>query len=636
MDNNNGSLREYVALYWAIAALRLCLTHFCMHSYFDPDEFWQTMEPAYCAVFTDRPFACQGRTWEWMLREPLGTITPPSVSSSLSAQLSALLHHSILALGPARTYLNVFPTILFYHALRILHWDTHFWVSRGPLFLQVLLVAVPIDVLTYSLARSVYPKDRSVPRYGLFATLTSWFHAYTTARTLANAYETLLFLMALQLVAPELFATTPSTRPTSSMVRAAVAFVLGGASVAMRNTALLSFVPLGGLLALRRGVATPAPGVYRRRWIVIQYLLYPCAVCGALGFLWSVLVDRLYFGYWSFPVLANLYFNVVLNHASLYGAHPLYWYWLSAVPTISGLLLPFLLYAGLADLLRFWRRQDGALTNQSRSTLWILLLLYVGLLSGNRHKEFRYLLPILPLICLLTAPHLAGAFSRTSRWRVALWIGANLATLAYLGMFHQSGPVAVNSEIVARVTRSVPAAPVVSIHYLTGACHSTPLQSHLHSPAGVHFDTWHLDCSPQCRVAAAVHPETEEEEGCETHQFVRNPIQFVQRYYCLASPDQAPSCRTPPDYLVTRSEYMTREMMDLLTQPPFSLRIQPQRFPFHLRGVRLSLGGERAYQLGAGWSDLPEGEEAMYGYQTIVPGLLDVNWHAVLLLVRAP
>ena len=437
------------------------------------------------------------------------------------------------------------------------------------------------------------------------------------------------------------------------------------------------------------------------------------------------MMDWYYNGFFSIPILSNLYFNVVMNYASLYGAHVWYWYYIPGLATISGLLYPILIYAFVSDATR-WIRCTMP-TNKSnpsrripimlwnRSIIWILLISYIYVVSWNDHKEFRYISPILPLVFLLCTPHVRDLFDTiggtlTSKgrrrrrnnlvWYTLLglvWVVANLIALIYLGLYHQSGPVTVNETIVSLAKAKALATntlesdtsttKVFTIHYLTGACHSTPLQSHLHIPkwdsgngvSPIQFDTWHLNCHPSCRVEAM---RTQGRVQCETDQFDTDPISFLQSAYCVndntdMSLETAQKCRPIPDYMVTFSHYMTNEVLEMLQYEPYCFQII-DRYPNHLRGIQIQgLFGTKPMQFGAGnWSMLTTGtnktshdgdddddgkdsndpkskhndntdatallegmysydpERMIYHYQTILSGILDVNWDAVLLLVR--
>ena len=109
--------RPFVLLLCAFRVLNVTL----VRSYFDPDEFWQTLEPAYCTVFY--PNDCPGYTWEWKRK----TSAP-----------SNLIADSLL--GPARTYLNVLPTHVYYEICKRYGWDSSWAIARGPMVLAAVTV----------------------------------------------------------------------------------------------------------------------------------------------------------------------------------------------------------------------------------------------------------------------------------------------------------------------------------------------------------------------------------------------------------------------------------------------------------------------------------------------------------------
>jgi GPI mannosyltransferase 3 len=181
----------------------------------------------------------------------------------------------------------------------------------------------------------------------------------------------------------------------------------------------------------------------------------------------------------------------------------MYWYFFAGIPAITGILLPVL----ICDLFfaNSW--------NYSRRNLWIMIGSCVIAHSGSAHKEFRFLLPILPLFCLVAGSRLQELTSKSSIGRqyiiLVMTIGAtiNFGAVLYLGLFHQRAPIDVNQAIlnhVAALVSNKVIAPQqsIQIHYLMG-CHSTPLMSHLHAPP-IQFETWFLDCSPSCRANSAV------------------------------------------------------------------------------------------------------------------------------------
>eukprot|EP00494_Astrolonche_serrata_P022919 UN23176 len=80
-------------------------------------------------------------------------------------------------------------------------------------------------------------------------------------------------------------------------------------------------------------------------------------------------------------------FNVIYQGSQLYGTHPIYWYFVEALPTTLGPMLWFL-YIGVRE-------------SSSRQRFWLYNSLFqLIILSLNPHKELRFLLPnLVILIC---------------------------------------------------------------------------------------------------------------------------------------------------------------------------------------------------------------------------------------------
>mmetsp|Transcript_18833 Transcript_18833/g.51592 ORF Transcript_18833/g.51592 Transcript_18833/m.51592 type:complete len:726 (+) Transcript_18833:131-2308(+) len=676
------TVQRRLAVFGGLCLFR-SLNTMVVQSYFDPDEYWQTLEPAYCHVFyqeslndgghndflNDRNIdnsnisiheKCPGFTWEWKrwrqhrreMEDYDGTTkgdNDDNYSTIIPTPVLKFLDQSFH--GPARTYLGVLPVWLYYKCLKSIMstlttaatttttataMTTSYWwwwlVARGPMVLWAVSVAAPTDYAIWYVAHWLPTSHQEndgaaaasnstptiLPGWCLFGSLVSWFGAFSMVRTLANGQETMLLAWSVVWVAPELWmgSTTTTTTVTahddwskSRIIRASLAFFLGGLATSIRSTAIAAYVPLGLVLAVSE------PTIVSQ----ITYLLHPCALFGGLGLAAAACVDRLGFGIWTLPALGNFYFNAVENHASLYGAHPWHWNFTAALPVVTGLLLPLILWEFLAVSAGLW---------QSRGTrnLTIVALCYLVVLSLNAHKEFRYILPILPIGCWLAGPAVARFCTKSTSSdhnqtpkrqlrvvRLLLLIVPNVVALLYLGLFHQSGAISVNRWIVRHALQQRfdknsnwedDTAPL-SIYYLTGSCHSTPLHSHLHAPP-LQFATVTLDCSPSCRKAG----------DCETQRFDQDPAQYLTQLLlgkettttttqqCETNVDtnddddkQESSCaagvepsQRPIDYVVTMSRY--REAL----QPLVPHLEVAARFPFHWRGVRLgrwwTLGGE--------------------------------------------
>ncbi len=191
------------------------------------------------------------------------------------------------------------------------------------------------------------------------------------------------------------------------------------------------------------------------------------------------------------------------------------------------------------------------------TTLWwcpkfaliTIILSYISFHSISSHKEFRFILPILPLVCILSSFPISryvnidnydegkGLSSATRKRKrkniiIILFFLFNYPHLFFLGMIHQRAPISVNQAIANHIHKlNELNYSRYSIHYLMG-CHSTPLYSHLHVPtlrsngrtsikSATILDTWTLDCSPNCR----------KDSSCESDEFYANPFHFIMKSY---------------------------------------------------------------------------------------------------------
>jgi phosphatidylinositol glycan class B len=487
-----------------------------IRSQFDPDEYWQNLEPAYCHVFVGDDAQCPGWTWEWKRRRPISTKSNNSLFPMTALQSGWD--------GPVRSFVSILPTLIYYEILQVLQWDTAWMVARGPVVVNAVWVAATTDWTVWYMSQWWWvPQDddddsfMSVVQFCLYCSLSSWFHAYALVRTYSNALETALVSVSMALVSPEFLSNNNNKK--HFIRRSCLAFFLGGLCAAIRFTCLTVYVPMGVLLSLRQ----------KTRLATVHYLVGVCALSGILGLAVSLLVDRSMYGFWAFPMMGNFQFNVLQGNGVLYGTHPFHWYLTAGIPALTGMLCPILLY----DLFRTtgWDHQHG------RRNLWIVVATCVLAHSTSAHKEFRFLLPLLPLFCLLAGSRMAmiSANRERSRTRLVLFLGAvaNLMAVLYLGLVHQRAPIDVNRAILnlASAWSLHSGSNSFQVHYLMG-CHSTPLLSHLHSPP-LKFETWYLDCSPSCRADPDV--------DCESEAFAKDPAGFVQQTYLTCQGDEGGS-----------------------------------------------------------------------------------------------
>ncbi|KAI0034526.1 glycosyltransferase family 22 protein [Vararia minispora EC-137] len=131
----------------------------CTRTFFQPDEYFQSLEPAHRIVF-----GYGHLTWEWLAENPIRSIAYPAL------------------------------TVPVYWLLKILGLDDTVLLVFAPKILHGTLAA-GTDIWVQTLASKVVGE-----RYvcaTLFVSLVSWFHALSLSRSLSNSLETTLTTIAL-------------------------------------------------------------------------------------------------------------------------------------------------------------------------------------------------------------------------------------------------------------------------------------------------------------------------------------------------------------------------------------------------------------------------------------------------------
>jgi len=525
-----------VLLLCGIFAFRL-LNAISIQTQFDPDEYWQTLEVAQCLIYGNKGVSTEQTdvactyTWEWTREH--GVLKEES--NSIMHAIHKNVHYALT--GPIRTFVNVLPTATLYYFLS--NFDSYltpnlaqFLFSKGPIIINALMFIAPIDWCIFVLTRHIY--DKEIAGWAVFTSLTSWFMAYGMIRTYSNSIEAALTIYGITILRYDLFF---KTKKPPNMILARTAFILGGICVSIRFSSLASWLPIGVFFVIRRNSMNEKPldALY-----FFRQILSPCALYGMIGLVISSFVDRLIYGFWIMPVLGAFSFNILEGNGVLYGTQPWYWYILAGLPAILGTVLP-------VTILGFtrWYPND----NQAKHQVVLLSIVgvYTLLHSISAHKEMRFLLPVLPLSCVISAPYCHSLFrdwqtcivegkpqktSKHSQKRRLVFISLialpNALAFCFFGLIHQRSPLEINAEIVRQLQTSpqinkMPSENAVLVHYLTD-CHATPLYSYLHTGSlNVHLLAQTLDCSPTCRANVTYE--------CESDAFLRNPLQFVKDAY---------------------------------------------------------------------------------------------------------
>ncbi|KAF7338111.1 Mannosyltransferase [Mycena venus] len=418
---------------------------------FQPDEYFQSLEPAHHLVF-----GYGHLTWEWLSPRPIRSILYPALNVPVYWFLK------VTALDTAGTLGD--------------------WlVIAGPRVLHGSFASLT-DIFLCSLTKNVIG-ERYVST-ALFVSLTSMFHVLSLSRSLSNSLETSLTTIALSyypwVSGPHVAIDRPRVR--LSLVFAALA-------CAVRPTNAIIWIYLFGYLlwqlrSSRRSVA----GIIQDGVIVSGVTLSGIFV-----------LDSLYYGTPTFTPLNFLATN--LSNVSLfYGGNAWHYYLSQAIPIMCTTSLPF----ALREIWLILRGHGSpALGSMLGSVTWTVC---VYSLAG--HKEWRFIHPLLPILHLFAAKTLCDVSvssknthvedqnptkeSLPLQRRLRIILLLTLPISCYIALLYCSAPIQVMTFI-----RGLPREELRDggVGFLM-PCHSTPGHAYLHRPELANGRMWALGCEP--------------------------------------------------------------------------------------------------------------------------------------------
>lgn len=245
-----------------------------------------------------------------------------------------------------------------YKVLAILGLDYRILLIKLPRILQGVIAAWG-DLYLYKLSWLL--SDRATAQWTLLCQCTNWFMLYSSTRTITNSMETTLITAAMY------YFPWPGKLNSRNSVKKFL--ILAALSIIIRPTAAVIWVLM---------CSWHLQDNHHQMWTTLKSYI----VVGCSTLLLSATIDRLFCGQWIFVQYSFLKFNVLSGGGSFYGTHPWHWYLTQGYPVIMGtFLVPFLVGA--------WR---------ARNKVPLFVIIWTTFVySFLSHKEFRFLMPILPL-----------------------------------------------------------------------------------------------------------------------------------------------------------------------------------------------------------------------------------------------
>ncbi|KAL9594335.1 MAG: hypothetical protein Q9219_007085 [cf. Caloplaca sp. 3 TL-2023] len=525
-----------------------------IRTFFQPDEYYQSLEPAWGIAFGADSGAWT--TWEW--KNQLRSAIHPAIFAAvywLSAESSKLLQLS--------------PT------------TGDELLLAAPKVTQAVIAALG-DYYTWKLGERVYGKGSDKAWAALFLTVTSPWQWFCSTRTFSNCLETTLTIIALHQWpwhwslpttgddpvdkyglredpwpdrAEELAKCVPEINHNSNGTRSMAyrlcrCLLLAALACVLRPTNVLIWICVSCFClwtSSASGRLLKLPWTTSNLWIHITslshgpatkreriVLVLEAAVCGSLIFIFSLLADHLYYRQWTFPPLRFLYFNLARSLSVHYGRNPWHYYLLQGYPLLLTTYLPFAhmgIYRSLFPPTTAAPHQSALTTTINRQLATTSTLIPIAL-SFISHKEVRFIYPLLPPLHILAAAPFATSFfpspsptpkrfkSKIQSLLLPTIVITNLLLALLSTQAYQSTPLSLFSY-----SRSLPLQHPnhpITLAFLT-PCHSTPWRSHLlRSPTQIR--AWALSCEPPLHLPPSQHHTYLD----EADQFYSNPTQWLR------------------------------------------------------------------------------------------------------------
>ncbi|VDN84789.1 unnamed protein product [Brugia pahangi] len=338
--------------------------------------------------------------------------------------------------------------------------DSNLFIIQSPRVLHALLFALS-DYCYYKLAKRILPSNGA--KYALLSYLSCWFVWYCAPRTLSNTLETILTIFALQW-----YPLSEDDLKKSYWPYISVGFL----TILIRPTAILIWIPFGLWHFWRTNSS--------------MELFYTClSSCLPVLFLATIL-DSVAYGKLTFTIWNFIRFNVLEGGSSHFGSHPWHWFLSQGLPAVLAVHLVPILWGMVV-----------AIRNHSIPFVFFCVpALYITIHSFIAHKEHRFLLPIIPLLCLFAGFFFQTRVSYRMKKYYIFWIPlllvVNISLALYFGLFHQVGPFSATYWIIEDAKLRFPKKQHFELVHLM-PCFSLPQYSYFH---GLNVTVTALDCSP--------------------------------------------------------------------------------------------------------------------------------------------
>ncbi|KAH0830640.1 glycosyltransferase family 22 protein [Lanmaoa asiatica] len=467
-------------------------------SYFQPDEYFQALEPAHKYVF-----GYGHLTWEWVNPQPLRSMLYPALNVPVYWLLKV-------------SGLDIYPSL----------------VVAGPRVLHGLLAALT-DVWVPKLASVVLDDTSSngIADRAYLLSITSFFHSLSLSRSLSNSLEVSLTTMALGCFPWDVLAASSSLLDLPKLRRSTI---FAGIACAIRPTNAIIWTYMFAVLFWRVRVnAKLLVSILCDTVCVGSVLvLLSCKLSFDVSPSSAVVLAVFTLDSWFYGRPTLTLMNFLLVNASpvstFYGSSPWHYYLSQALPILCMSALPFVLHG----LWLAFTKYGSKLHIMAGCIGWT-----VSVYSFIGHKEWRFLHPLLPMMHILAAEsviqliqgrearHAKPTSQNPATWSrpqiaIPLFLLLSIPASVYVVFFHCTGQIEVMSFL-----RQVPVDNSTTIGFLM-PCHSTPWHAYLHRPdLAQPGRMWALGCEPPLGL------QNHAEYRDQTDIFFESPTSYIKSHF---------------------------------------------------------------------------------------------------------
>ncbi|KAG0124191.1 mannosyltransferase [Tuber indicum] len=463
-------------IFFTILSFRL-LNALTIRTFFQPDEFFQSLEPAWKMVFDEGWL-----TWEW------------------KNQLRSIAHPALFA--------AIYKSVNFISNLIGLQTSTRAEVlAVAPKVLQAVFAALG-DYFTAKLAGKLF--GGAAGWTSLWFSVGSAFHFFCSTRTFSNSLETSITTIALyywpwpQLITKERGAKSVVVEGQIDRKELQLSLLFAAFACILRPTNVLIWSSLGLFLIYHSSS--------RDRVRIVTEVV----TVGFTALVLNAVADHQYYGVWTFPPMKFLEFNLVQSLSVFYGSNPWHYYLSQGLPLLLTSFLPVTMYALYSFLSRSPMEHGTAAGFQLASTTVLVTSVY----SQISHKEFRFIYPLLPILHVLSAAKFENLSWRTStkKWVLIGMIVLNIPVAWYSTQVHQRGVVDV-VEWLRKTGNADNPEKWNSVGFLM-PCHSTGWRSSVMGDG----EMWALGCEPPIGLSS----EERLAYLDEADRFYASPTEFLE------------------------------------------------------------------------------------------------------------